>query len=333
MSGEVTRSSVAGWDAVTLTNGLLRVTVLPGKGAELAELTDLESGIDLLFKGPWGLNPPGAPRAENTGDDDPFMWNYAGGWQELLPSVNDACDYRGERIPFHGEVATLPWEHEVLADGAVRLWTRCRLTPFRVERTLRLADGRPELALEGTVSNESDRSAHFVWGHHCVVGPPFLEPGCVLETSARTIVSAPQVWEETARLAPGQTEPWPFARLRSGGTVDLREVPGTEAGSHDDVYLGGLRAGSASVTNPRLGLTFSLSWDPEVFRWIVAWMPYGGALEPPLTGSYALGVEPWTSRHCLERAVEDGSALALAGGASLSTTVRARIERRIIGVR
>jgi hypothetical protein len=93
------------------------------------------------------------------------------------------------------------------------------------------------------------------------------------------------------------------------------------------------KEGSARVTNPRLGLTFSLSWDPEVFRWIVVWMPYGGAFEAPLTGSYALGVEPWTSRHCLEHAVEDGSALELAGGESLSTTVRASVERRIIGVR
>ena len=47
------------------------------------------------------------------------MWNYAGGWQELFPSVNAACVYRGSEIPFHGEVASLPWEHEVLeGEGA-----------------------------------------------------------------------------------------------------------------------------------------------------------------------------------------------------------------------
>ena len=48
------------------------------------------------------------------------MWNYAGGWQELFPSVNAACNYRGREIPFHGEVASLPWEHEVLdGEGSV----------------------------------------------------------------------------------------------------------------------------------------------------------------------------------------------------------------------
>ena len=34
-----------------------------------------------------------------------FLANYEGGWQELLPSCNDPCSYRGTEIPFHGEVA------------------------------------------------------------------------------------------------------------------------------------------------------------------------------------------------------------------------------------
>ena len=102
------------------------------------------------------------------------MWNYAGGWQELFPSVNEACVYRGERIPFHGEVASLPWEHEVVVAGGaevkVRFWTETHATPFRVERTLGLRDGEAELVIDGTVENRSTEAAHFVWGHHCVVG-------------------------------------------------------------------------------------------------------------------------------------------------------------------
>src|SRR5438132_5503587 len=141
-----------GWRSVVLESDELRVVVLPDKGAEIHRLVHRESGVDVLFKGPWGLRPPGAPPREGSGDDE-FMWNYAGGWQELFPSVNESCTYRGRRIPFHGEVASLPWEHE-LAGDAVRLWTRCRQTPFRLERVMRLAGGEPELVLEGTVVNE-----------------------------------------------------------------------------------------------------------------------------------------------------------------------------------
>jgi hypothetical protein len=327
----VTEQSVRGWDAVVLQSDALRVTVLPAKGADIYSLVDLATEIDVLFKGPWGLQPPGAPPLEGSGEDE-FMWNYEGGWQELFPNANDACTVDGVRLPFHGEVATLQWDWDVARadadEAAVRLTTRCRLTPFTIERLMRLERGSSELVLEETVRNTSDRPAHFVWGHHFVVGPPFLAPGSRLDMAARTIVTRPQVWEQTARLAPGQSETWPHARLRDGGTVDLREVPGAGEGSHDDVYVTGLE-GVATVTNPQSGLGFRLSWDPGLFGWVVLWQPYGGAVEPPLTGSYALGIEPWTSRHCLADAIDAGEAVELAGGAEARTTVRAGFVRSV----
>ena len=232
-SGEET-----GWRSVVLESDALRVVVLPEKGAEIHRLVDRESGIDVLFHVPWGLQPPGAPPLEGSGDDA-FMWNYAGGWQELFPSVNEACTYRGRRIPFHGEVATLPWEYDVLSDGVVRFMTRCRETPFELQRTLRVDDGQARLEIESVATNVGDEPAHFVWGQHCVVGAPLLEEGCRLELLARTIVTRPELWEpETAALVPGQLEAWPNALLRAGGTTDLREIPGQERRSHDDIYIG-----------------------------------------------------------------------------------------------
>jgi hypothetical protein len=328
-SCRVGTGEVAGWRSVVLENDGIRVVVLPDKGAEIHQLTEVRSGTGVLFQGPWGLQPPGAAPLPGSGEDE-FMWNYAGGWQELFPSVNEACVYRGRRIPFHGEVASLPWEHEILVEGGdeatVRFWTEARQTPFRVERVLRVRAGEPALEIEGSVRNTSAEPAHFVWGQHCVVGPPFLEQGCRLEIPARTIVTSPELWEPaTARLEAGRRAPWPLAPLRAGGTVDLREIPGPEAGSHDDLYVTDLEQGWLAVSNPRLGLTFRLEWDREIFGWIVLWQPYGGALEAPLTGSYALGIEPWTSMLSLERAVEAGAATELAGGAAITTSLRARL--------
>jgi hypothetical protein len=203
----------------------------------------------------------------------------------------------------------------------------CRLLPLRLERELRL-DG-PSLQLSDTVTNTGSEACDLVLGHHCVLGPPFLAAGCRLLPDAGAIVTGPEVWEETARLEPGQRSTWPSARLRGGGEVDLREVPGPEAESHDDVFLTGLRRGHLAVESPHTGLRFTLDWDPAVFPWIVCWQPYGGARALPLAGSYALGVEPWVAGGNLEAALAAGQALRLEPGGSLSTDVTATIEELV----
>jgi Domain of unknown function (DUF4432) len=326
----LSRGDRLGWETLTLENEVLRVTVLPGKGADIVELARIDSGVNALFEAPWGLQPPGSPPREGSGGHA-FLENYEGGWQSLFPNAGDPCSYAGETIPFHGEVATLPWDvldAEASGDGVtVRMAVRCRHTPFTLERTLLLPAGSDVLEVTETATNESSSEAPLVWGHHVVVGPPFLEAGCVLQAPVRTIATIPELWEETARLEPGRRSDWPNALLRTGGTVDLREVPGPEAGSHDDVYLTDLDAGWVAVENHRLGLVFRLDFDESLFRWLISWQAYGGAEAMPLAGSYALGIEPWTTRLPLEQAVAAGDAVAVAPGERLTTTVRATFGR------
>lgn len=308
--------------ALFLENELLRVCILPDKGADIAELVHKPSGVDCLAKTPWGLKPPG-----DTPQTD-FLDNYEGGWQEMFPSSNAACEVRGRAIPFHGETPLLPWEVEVLKETgdeiAVRFSVESRALPLRLERTMRLAAGEPVLTLDEHVCNLGDEPAPFTWGHHFVLGAPFLEEGCRVDIPAGVIIS-PEVQFEpaTAALAPGQQEAWPLALGRQPGQrVDLRQVRGPEAHIHDDVFLGELARGHFSVTNPRLGLAVSLDWDAQIFRYVVLWMPYGGSDAPPLTGMYGLGVEPWLARYNLAQAITEGEARVLAPGESLRTVLR-----------
>jgi len=187
--------------------------------------------------------------------------------------------------------------------------------------------GQPTLYFDETITNESEALAHFVWGQHCVVGAPFLEAGCRLETPARTLFTPPTLYEQTSRLAPDQSGTWPLAPLRAGGTLDLRDVPGPEAQTHDGLFMTDLAAGWVAVTNPRLDLTFRIDWDPAVFKWLILWLPYGGCRSMPLRGTYALGIEPWTARYNLEEALAVGQAIELAGGARFSTTFEAMITQ------
>ena len=142
-----------------------------------------------------------------------------------------------------------------------------------------LRAGEPALTLAECVRNLGDEPAPFTWGHHFVLGAPFLEEGCRLEMPAGVIISPDVQFEPaTAALAPGQREAWPLALGRQPGQrVDLRQIRGPEAHIHDDVFLGELAHGHFTVTNARLGLAVSLDWDAEVFRYVVLWMPYGGS--------------------------------------------------------
>ena len=79
------------------------------------------------------------------------------------------------------------------------------------------------------MTNTSGAMTRFVWGHHCVLGPPLVAAGARLRAPCRAIVTPPEPWEDSARLEPAQRSAWPTARLRGGGEVDLSCVPGPEA--------------------------------------------------------------------------------------------------------
>ncbi len=261
--------------------------------------------------------------------EEPFLANYEGGWQELLPNTNDRCVVDGVEIPFHGEVAGLPWRWEIQDDGSaaiVALEVNCSLVPLRLRRRMVLPTGEA-LVLEEHVSNIGEHSVRFTWGHHLVLGAPLIAAGARLAVPAGFLSTPAEPWECTHRLEPGQRSPWPQARLRDGGEVDLREIPGREAGSHDDVFLDELSGGWAEVRNPRLGLGVRLEWDPAVFGALVCWQAFGGARAMPLAGSYALGLEPWVFAGNAAGAVARGCALELRPGESLSTELRIALLR------
>lgn len=317
----ITHRFISGYPAVYLENDSLRISILPTKGADVYELIHKETTVDFLYKTQSGLRMlPGYPVLD-------VIESYEGGWQELFPNCGDACRYRGVTLPVHGEVAVMPWDMTIIRDDneeiSVLLSVRTRLIPFRLERIMRLVKGRSCLEIDETVKNLSDDTQYYVWGHHIMLGGDFLEEGCVYRTSARTI-SVPEHPKEgaRARLCPGQRQPWPLARSRhSGGTIDLSVIPGPDIRSHDEVYLEDFVDGAVSVTNPRLGLTFSLRWDAQVFGSIAMWQPYGGIDIPPWTGSYGVGIEPWTTSSNLAGAIESGRALSLGAGEEQKTSV------------
>jgi len=322
----VRTDDISGWKRVTLENAALKVAVLPEKGGDIYEFIDKRTGSDILFKSPTGLRPASDECRSDL--DTPFLRNYEGGWQELFPSLREASSYRGRTIPFHGEVALRPWEcsSQQTHDGpSIRLEILCESVPLRLTRTMRLEENSATLVLDETVSSESNKVEQFVWGHHCVVGPPLLAEGAEFDCRATTIVTDDQPVEPTARFRPGSRTAWPLVPDREGGEIDLRLISGPATRSHDHCLLSGLDEGWLTVRNPRLGLRFELSWDANVFPWVRLWQAFGGVTTAPLEGSYALGIEPWSATHGLASALASGEASVILPGATINTALRASL--------
>ncbi|MGH2616359.1 MAG: DUF4432 family protein, partial [Thermomicrobiales bacterium] len=201
-----------GVSALIIENDMIAATVLPGKGADIYALVSKPHAIDVLWKSPWGLHPPGGV---HSAADSATAWleAYEGGWQEIFPNGGSANTYRGVELNFHGEASLAAWEYAITEHGGeaaeVRLSTRLRRSPFLIERTMRVEAGRPVLQFSERITNQGRDDLEAMWGHHPAYGPPFLSGACRIDTNARTVHADDVIGGPLNPLTKGATFTWP----------------------------------------------------------------------------------------------------------------------------
>ncbi len=326
--------TINGVPGICLENGAIRVLVLTGKGTDILEFRDKESGTDVLFKTPWGVKNPQTYVQDTPDPSAPFMDFYPGGWQELLPNAGSPCLYKGAELGFHGEVCKVPWESAVLENSAqriaVKFWVRTVRSPFLLEKTLRVVAGTATLEIEEKITNEGAEPIDFMWGHHPAFGAPFLDEHCRLFTPACSVETA-HALPARQRLNPETSfEAFPWVSTREGETFDLSRMwPPTARFSHLS-YLVGLREGWYCLVNEKTRLGFGLRWDVALFRYLWLWQEFCGTPHYPWWGrGYVTGIEPHSSIPGLGllKAIERGTELKLPAGGSLSARLVASLFR------
>src|SRR5262249_4837429 len=150
------------------------------------------AGIDVLWKSPWGLPAPGGV---HSATDSAAAWleAYEGGWQEIFPNGGTGNPYRGGEPNFPREPPLAAWDsHNRTTSGEtweVLLATRLRRSPFRIERTMRVAASKRVLHIQERLSNVGREALEAIWGHHPAFGAPFLSGACRIDTNARTVIA------------------------------------------------------------------------------------------------------------------------------------------------
>jgi hypothetical protein len=323
----LTVCEIEGLETVVLENAALRVSVLAGKGADVFEFLYKPLDADPLWRAPNGIVNPARGTPSSALTDGAFMDVYEGGWQELFPTLGAPATVHGAPLGEHGEVALLPWDVRIDRDDpegvAVTFSVECRRTPFRLRRTLRLEGDAAVLRIDEEAENAGAEPLDFMWGHHPVLGAPFLAPGCRLSLPGGR-VQGTEVSDAGFHDA-GEATDWPVYRSPAGHEEDLRRLPEPGPAHIDELYVSGLPAGWYAVTNPELGAGFGLRWDLETFPYLWLWRTLGAAPGYPWYGrTYTLGLEPFSSvppQYPDARAA--GTLHRLEPGATLATSLTA----------
>lgn len=314
-----------GYRRLALENEQLRVEILLDKGASIRSFLHKPTDTEFMWHSPLGLR----PASETIGGE--FLDGYEGGWQELFPSGGPPSRHpSGGMIPFHGEVATIPWALEIEADGPdevrVRLTVDTARTSLRLSKALTLRRGSAVLEIDERMTNLSPHAVELMWGHHPAFGAPFLDASCRVDVPARRASTRRSDPMPDSRLAAGSDFDWPEAPLAAGGTVDLRRIPGSDLAATEWVCLSELEAGWYALTNTDRRVGFALTFDTAVFPYLWFWQLWGGSPGYPFFGrGYCCALEPWTSwpDAGIEEAIRNGTAITLAGSASIETSLRA----------
>lgn len=331
-----------GMRALILQNEQLQIVVLVDKGAEIIQFLYKPLDIDFLWRNRNDLHDPARFASAGGSDSAPFFDHWSGGWFEVVPNNGPGCEYGNVHLGFYAETFNIPWEYRVLEDTPrrikVALWVKTYRMPFLLQKTLTLESGRPALQIEERLSNQGNEPLDFAWGHHPVLGPPFLDGNCHIDAAPCAVMVGSDEDGPGYRLQLHQTGKWPYARGVDGSEVDLRIVLPREAGNMDNCYLHDWKDAWIAVSNPALGAGFGLSWSPEVFRYLWLWQAYGGGAGYPWwSDAYQLGIEPWSSHPCagLQTAIKNGSSLQLAAHSSMHswlTAVAFPTQGQVVGI-
>ena len=260
--------SYRGKEVVVLENARLRVTLLPSSGARVFELVDKATDTDLLWH-----HPRRGPEPAVLGSPAADLW-WAGGIDDIFPT-DFPCLYRNEQLPYLGELWTNAWEAAIerddgnVAEAVFR--TRTVISPFEVEKRVRLAEGQSHVAVRYTIRNIGFSPYDWFFGIH---------PGIRIEKGFRLILPIEEGviedgWPEGILAAKGTRYRWPLCPT-TNGSVDLRAVPGPEAGWWSFQYGPSLTRPWIGVLDPNRKSAFFMSFDLSFFPSLLLYLGYGG---------------------------------------------------------
>ena len=306
-----------------LENELLRVTILPDNGCDIADINYKPNDISFLLRTRQGLQ---SLKKSHNKYTDRFNETYHGGWFEAFPNVGLSCTYESISFEPYDEVKYLSWDFQVIKDEpdevALMFSVKTLKTPFYLEKIIRICSRIPAIFIEETITNNAREPFAFQWGHHPLLGQPFLSADCVIDFEGADIDTFFEF--ENARVKQGEKGKWPKMAGKDK-KLDIRAMPSPFADINDLYWLSNLQNNWIAVRNKKTGLGFGLAWDNRIFDHCLLWINANGDKGYPHYGDlYTLCIMPSnTGIHTLEAENRSGNPNILKPGGSISAWITA----------
>lgn len=290
---------------IELSTSDLALKVVPDLGGKILSLVDRTLGTE------WMWSPPDRRELFRNAITDPFAQSTLVGADECFPTVA-ACEWKGRRLPDHGELWAVPWQVLGHSASSLELEVRAPISPFRLRRRLDLAERTARFSY--TLENTGDVTEEFIWAFHPLLnfGPDdYLE---IPASSARidSQINTPFGPRGAAIALP---EPAPGVRL---DRMDFGPL-GPAAVKY---FTDGLEEGRAALVRPALRRRLVFEFDRTQLNTLGVWINAGG-----WAGYRHVAIEPTNGApDPLDVAAAWNRCQHLASGASISWSMSLSFE-------
>lgn len=291
-----------GFKTLILENEKLRISILIDKGTDIIEFLYKPKDIDFMWHSPIEVDASYKIPVTKSLESGAFYDMYIGGWHEMLPNIDLPTNYKGAGLGLHGELTFLPWKYEIVVDNPyevkIKFFVRMKRSPFFIVKYITIKSNSTVLEFEEIIKNEGDEEFKFMWGHHPVIGKPFLEENCVIDLPKNVLGHTHEV-DDFAKnsILPLDSEfKWPFIIGRNKNKIDLSKVMSPETKTAFCIYIKNLKEGWYGITNLAKGIGFGMKWDVSIFKYIWIWAAYRGFHSFPFyCRTYNIAIELWSA--------------------------------------
>lgn len=316
-----TEDTPYGVKTVYLENDLLRVGILPEKGADIFEFFYKQVPTEFMMRTGEGL------KAFEGRDFKHYPLKhyaeiYIGGWQDILPN-RAQWDHGSVGQTEEGESVGISWDYEVIVeeDKSVCLWCCAQLpnTPFLVEKRIELRDGAAAFTIKEQVTNVGTDTVRFTWTHHPAFGGDFLDERVEVMLPPCKAFNVGRYEADREKGLGAFEEEVESVTLPSGRKYNLLKVNPRGEGEGCYITLKDLEVPMAGLYNPDKSLGVQLEWDKKAFPYLRYWSCNTEKI-------YTVALEPSSSYFShMDDSIRHNAFLSLGVGERLETWIKCSV--------